>query len=63
MEKHPIDVENATERSIMYSMMQISLPVRDSGICRYARHVLSEAECLGGDQEIDMSAIAQENIS
>ncbi len=44
-------------------MMPISLPVKDSDICRYVRHVLSAAGCLGEDQEIDMNAIAQENLS
>ena len=58
-----IDVESATERLIRYSMMQRSLPARGSGKCRYARHAMSEAECLGGGSAISMNATAQENMS
>ncbi len=63
MERRLIDAENATERSIKYSMMLISLPVRDSGTCRSARHASRGAKCSDVDLAIDMNAIAQENIS
>ncbi len=62
-ERRLIDVVSATERSIMYSITQRSLPVKDSGRCRSAKHALSGAKCSGGEWVIGMSAIAEEDMS
>ena len=62
MARRLIDALNAIGRSIKYSMMQRSLPARDSDKYRSARAVLNAAKCWGADLAIDMSAIAQENL-
>ncbi len=55
------DAMNATERLATYSMMPGFLPVKDSGICRYARAALNAAACWAEGRGTGMSVMLQEN--